>query len=35
MLASIRRKSVIPVDPTVLRELAGHRSLDDTVPVRQ
>ncbi|SYW82378.1 related to B56-delta regulatory subunit of protein phosphatase 2A [Ustilago bromivora] len=26
----IRRKSVIPMDPTVLAELAGHQSLDGT-----
>ncbi|TFL07623.1 phosphatase 2A regulatory B subunit-domain-containing protein [Pterulicium gracile] len=28
----VRRKSVLPVDPTVLQDLQGHRSLDDTVP---
>ncbi|KAL0946987.1 hypothetical protein HGRIS_013133 [Hohenbuehelia grisea] len=27
----VRRKSVLPVDPTVLRDLQAHRSLDDTV----
>ncbi|SPO24390.1 related to B56-delta regulatory subunit of protein phosphatase 2A [Ustilago trichophora] len=26
----VRRKSVIPMDPTVLAELAGHKSLDGT-----
>ncbi|OBZ75093.1 Serine/threonine-protein phosphatase 2A regulatory subunit delta isoform [Grifola frondosa] len=26
-----RRKSALPVDPTVLRDLQAHRSLDDTV----
>lgn len=31
-LAAHRRKSVIPVDPTVVQELQGHRSLDDSVP---
>jgi hypothetical protein len=29
----MRRKSAIPVDPSVLRELAGHRSLDQAGPV--
>ncbi|KAG0152224.1 hypothetical protein CROQUDRAFT_650317 [Cronartium quercuum f. sp. fusiforme G11] len=28
----LRRKSVIPIDSTVLTELAGHKSLDETVP---
>jgi hypothetical protein len=28
----MRRKSAIPVDPSVLRELAGHRSLDQAEP---
>ncbi|CAH7685723.1 phosphatase 2A regulatory B subunit-domain-containing protein [Phakopsora pachyrhizi] len=28
----MRRKSVIPIDSSVLKELAGHKSLDDTVP---
>jgi len=27
----VRRKSVLPVDPTVIRDLQAHRSLDDTV----
>ncbi|KZT09424.1 protein phosphatase PP2A0 B subunit gamma isoform [Laetiporus sulphureus 93-53] len=27
-----RRKSALPVDPTVLRDLQAHRSLEDTVP---
>ncbi|PWO00566.1 protein phosphatase 2A regulatory B subunit [Tilletiopsis washingtonensis] len=28
----VRRKSVIPMDPTVLNELNAHKSLDDTIP---
>lgn len=28
----MRRKSVIPIDSSVLKELAVHKSLDDTVP---
>jgi len=28
----VRRKSVLPVDPTVLRDLQAHRSLEDTAP---
>jgi len=31
-LPHVRRKSVIPIDPTVLQELSAHKSLD-TVPV--
>lgn len=31
--AHIRRKSVIPLDASVLKELASHRSLDDVVCV--
>ncbi|TFK55149.1 protein phosphatase 2A regulatory B subunit [Heliocybe sulcata] len=27
----VRRKSVLPVDPTVLRDLQNHRSLDDSL----
>jgi len=27
--AHVRRRSVLPVDPTVLRDLQAHRSLDD------
>ncbi|PCH38079.1 protein phosphatase 2A regulatory B subunit [Wolfiporia cocos MD-104 SS10] len=27
-----RRKSALPVDPSVLRDLQAHKSLDDTVP---
>ncbi|KAI6005504.1 phosphatase 2A regulatory B subunit-domain-containing protein [Pisolithus albus] len=27
----VRRKSVLPVDPSVLRDLQAHRSLDDTI----
>jgi len=27
----VRRKSVLPVDPSVIRDLQAHRSLDDTV----
>ncbi|PPQ63079.1 hypothetical protein CVT24_005934, partial [Panaeolus cyanescens] len=29
-----RRKSVLPVDPTVLRDLQAHRSLEETAPTR-
>ena len=32
--AHIRRKSVIPLDASVLKELASHRSLDDVVYAR-
>lgn len=28
----VRRKSVIPISADVMRELAGHRSLDDLAP---
>jgi serine/threonine-protein phosphatase 2A regulatory subunit B' len=28
-LPHMRRKSVLPVDPTVVRDLQAHRSLDD------
>ncbi|KAI4527540.1 protein phosphatase 2A regulatory B subunit [Schizophyllum commune Tattone D] len=31
----VRRRSVLPVDPTVIRDLQAHRSLDDTVPSRE
>lgn len=27
----VRRKSVLPVDPSVIRDLQAHRSLDDTI----
>ncbi|KIY50929.1 protein phosphatase 2A regulatory B subunit [Fistulina hepatica ATCC 64428] len=30
----VRRRSVLPVDPTVMRDLQAHRSLDDVVPRR-
>ncbi|KAI0724090.1 protein phosphatase 2A regulatory B subunit [Fomitopsis betulina] len=33
MGAHSRRKSALPVDPTVLYDLQTHRSLEDTVPV--
>jgi len=29
----VRRKSVLPVDPTVIRDLQAHRSLDDTLGI--
>ncbi|KAG2078035.1 protein phosphatase 2A regulatory B subunit [Suillus decipiens] len=29
----VRRKSVLPVDPSVIRDLQAHRSLDDTIGI--
>ncbi|KZP24808.1 protein phosphatase 2A regulatory B subunit [Athelia psychrophila] len=31
----VRRKSVLPVDASVIRDLQAHRSLDDSVPVHK
>ncbi|KDN38870.1 protein phosphatase 2A regulatory B subunit [Tilletiaria anomala UBC 951] len=31
----VRRKSVIPMDPTVMKELAGHKSIDGSLIPRQ